>query len=96
MGAMSESDQDMAAGQIPESWIGQEVKVRYWYGDGRGSMDCTLQAIADKGIVLDAGDNIRFLPWSAVLHIQQGKPGVEQESGGSSSRRARATMVGRR
>ncbi len=68
----------MAADQIPESWIGQEVKVRYWYGNGRGSVDCTLQAVSEKGIILDIGDTIRFLPWSAVLHIQQDKSGAEQ------------------
>lgn len=70
--------------------------MRYWYGDGRGAVDCTLQAIGDKGIVLDVGDKIRFLPWGAVLHIEQDKSGPEQEPGESGSRRARTTMIPRR
>ena len=63
----------MAKG-IPETWIGEQVTLRYWRGDDRASVECKLKAVSKRGVAVTIeveGESwTRFYPWSAVLHIQ--------------------------
>jgi hypothetical protein len=66
----------MAEQQIPEAWIGKQVALRIWRGDSRGSLQCKLEAVNDRGVVaiIEAEEEPqpRFFPWSAVLQIRLG------------------------
>jgi hypothetical protein len=69
----------MATGQIPEAWIGEEVALQFWQGDGRSAVKGTLEAVNDRGLGLvvqaeEKEDELRrrFYPWSAVLNIEHG------------------------
>ena len=66
----------MAKKDIPEAWIGEQVALRYWRGDGRATVDCKLEAVSKRGVAgtieVEGMSWTRFYPWSAVLHIQLG------------------------
>jgi hypothetical protein len=65
----------MAGEQIPEAWIGAQVTLEHWTGNGRSSIRCSLETVNVWGIVVatgvpgDEGKRARFYPWGAVLHI---------------------------
>jgi hypothetical protein len=66
----------VARKEIPEAWIGEQVALRYWRGDGRATVDCKLEAVSKRGVAVtievEEESWTRFYPWSAVLHIQLG------------------------
>lgn len=69
----------MAGEQIPEAWIGEQVALRFWNGDGRNTIKCKLEAINNRGVGVvsepeeaEGESRTYFYPWSAVLHIQLG------------------------
>jgi hypothetical protein len=71
---------DMAGEQIPEAWIGEQVALRFWRGDDRRSIECKLEAVNDRGVVVlieteEEKSRPRFYPWSAVLQIRLGVEG---------------------
>jgi hypothetical protein len=67
----------MAGEQIPEAWIGWQVTLTYWNGNTSSATRCTLEAVNDRGIVVEAEateiqvSHTSFYPWSSVLHIQK-------------------------
>jgi len=78
------------AEQIPEAWIGEEVALQFWQGDGRSAVRGTLETVNDRGVGLvvqaeEKEDELRrrFYPWSAVLHIEYG---ADQEPSQSPTR----------
>ena len=66
----------MAKKDIPEAWIGEQVALRYWRGDGRATVECRLEAVSKRGvavvIAVEGESWTRFYPWSSILHIQLG------------------------
>ena len=66
----------MAKKDMPEAWIGEQVALRYWRGDGRATVECKLEAVSKRGVAVtievERASWTRFYPWSAVLHIQLG------------------------
>ena len=64
----------MAGEQIPEAWVGGQVTITHWNGDTSSSTRCTLEAVNDRGIVVETeateiqGSHTSFSPWSSVLH----------------------------
>ncbi len=67
----------MADEQIPEAWVGEQVTLMHWNGDTSSATRCTLEAVNDRGIVVETeateiqGSHTSFYPWSSVLHIQK-------------------------
>ena len=64
------------AEQIPEAWVGEQIKLRYWHGDGRNTTAGKLAAVNDRGVVTietEEDSRTRFYPWGAVLHIEPGE-----------------------
>ena len=72
--AASGEEQHVANERSPDAWVGQQVALRYWYGDGRNTLKCTLEDVGDRGVVVRFTERgkqrTRFFPWSAVLHIE--------------------------
>ena len=66
----------MARKGIPDAWIGEQVALRYWRGDGRATVECKLEAVSKRGVAVvievEGASWTRFYPWGSVLHIQLG------------------------
>jgi hypothetical protein len=65
----------MAGEQIPEAWVGEQVTIEHWNGEGRSSIKCRLETVNVWGIVVaievpgGKEKRTRFHPWGAVLQI---------------------------
>ncbi len=57
---------------VPESWVGQEVNVRYTDADAPRWIDCTVDEVGDLGVTVSAGGKTSFLPWSSVIKMDLG------------------------
>jgi hypothetical protein len=55
--------------QPPESWIKEEVHLKYWIGDKSASTQGTLESVGNHGVTVIAREEVRFFPWHAVLEI---------------------------
>ena len=42
----------MAAEQIPEAWVREQVTITHWNGDTSSATRCTLEAVNERGIVI--------------------------------------------
>lgn len=57
---------------VPESWVGQEVNVRYADADTPRWLDCTVEDVGDLGVSVSAEGKTSFFPWSSVIKIDLG------------------------
>ncbi len=53
----------------PESWIREQVHLKYWIGDKSASTHGTLESVGGHGVTVLAKEELRFFPWHAVLEI---------------------------
>jgi hypothetical protein len=56
---------------VPESWVGQEVNLRYVDADAPRSLDCTIREVNDWGVCV-AGERASFFAWSSIVRIDFG------------------------
>ncbi len=57
---------------VPESWVGQEVNVRYVDADVPRWLDCTLSEVGEHGVCASTEDKTSFFPWSSLIKIDLG------------------------
>ena len=57
---------------VPDSWIGQEVNVRYVDADAPRWLDCTLGEVGEHGVCVSAGEKTSFFPWGSLIKIDLG------------------------
>jgi hypothetical protein len=57
----------------PDSWIGEEIVLRYTGGPQTHRHECTLRAVNDRGVVVEHKGATVFHPWNSVNAIQHGK-----------------------
>lgn len=56
----------------PDSWVGQSITLTHAGGDRDSTSGYTLQAVNDRGIVVEAEEQVYFYPWSAITRITLG------------------------
>jgi hypothetical protein len=58
----------MSEGEVSRSWVGKQITVRYFHGNGTSDIQGTLRAVDDRGLLLEARDGkLWHYPWTAVL-----------------------------
>jgi hypothetical protein len=57
---------------VPDAWVGQEAHLRYVDADAPRSLNCALREVNDRGVCVDAGDEVSFFPWGSVVRIDLG------------------------
>lgn len=57
---------------VPDTWVGQNVHLRYVDADVPRSLDCVLEEVNDRGVCVAAGEETSFFPWGNVIRLDLG------------------------
>jgi hypothetical protein len=60
----------MSEKEIPESWVGQRVRVGHAHSASTHTDGGSL-GVGDRGIVVEGGELVRFSPWTSVGSIEK-------------------------